>query len=326
MKKRVLLLARIVHATLACLAVPLWPLKGLLLRPFQGGERHHFWPCPLSADPPPTRRMELKTPDGKQLFFPTVGVCSLGHLQVNLVPLFLPEADVRQLLPDFLELAPQPVAPPGLHPVLMFLGHQHAVRPMPFRVSGMDYLEYILGVPYVRLTATDVHYRGPFAYMPRLFLDSAFAVLLGKLCGYAKQRSQIEATHNTYHVRNRSDNAPILSGMFQPLGDAFEPIPDSRSGNALRKLLEQPIIGDRLLGFTITTYLDFYLPWSKVQPAAAELTIHQAFLPGVVPHTYNVPALTHDTLGACRLASHWRLYPPLSVHDIMAEPPKRRHR
>ncbi len=119
--------------------------------------------------------------------------------------------------------------------------------------------------------------------MPRLFLDSAFAVLLGKLCGYAKERSQMEATHTTYHVRSRSDNAPILSGMFQPLGDAFEPIPDSRSGNALRKLLEQPIIGDRLLGFTITTYLDFYLPWSKVQPAAAELTIHQAFLPGVEP-------------------------------------------
>jgi len=322
-KRAVLLLAAAIHVLLMLVCALLWPLKGWLLRPFRGRERHHFWPCPLHTDPPPTSRMELKTPDGRQLFFPTMTVCSLGHLRVNLVPLFLPEADVRAMLPHFLRLGKQPVAPPGQHPVLMFLGHQHRVRPMPVRVSGMDYLEYILAVPFVRLTATDSRYRGPFAYMPRLFLDSSFPVFLGKLCGYAKERSLVRSTETTYDVRTVAGRAQVLSGTFRPLGDGFEPLPDSDSGNALRMLLEQPIIGNQLLGLTIATYLDFYLPWAKVQPADAELIINTPFLPGIVPGTHKVAGLTAGKLGACRLASHWRLYPPLDVHDMWSEPANR---
>src|SRR5262245_45667103 len=67
-----------------------------------------------------------------------------GTIDVRVAVLVLPDHVARQLLPDGLELAPQPVVPSGYHPVLVLCSREvfHT------RLGTMDYADVALGVPY----------------------------------------------------------------------------------------------------------------------------------------------------------------------------------
>src|SRR5688572_22995093 len=96
-----------------------------------------------------------------------------GQLDSVMAVLMLPKARVQRLLPVGLELAPNPLAPVGKHPVLVQLSHWR------FEFGNMDYDETMLAVPYVQLSSCDEPRRGPFLYMPRLYLNEELPRLLG---------------------------------------------------------------------------------------------------------------------------------------------------
>src|SRR5262245_50573450 len=113
--------------------------------------------------------------------YPHAEVYAVGTYQAATVLWSLPLAVAQALLPSGLELGPQQVAPPGEHPVLLMFGHHQGVRPNFLHVPGMEYLEFLVAVPHVQWVQRTDPYRGPFAFLPRLFLDRWLPTALGWL-------------------------------------------------------------------------------------------------------------------------------------------------
>ena len=106
-----------------------------------------------------------------------------GTIDTRVTVLVLPAADVQKLLPQGLELAPQPVVPSGFHPVYILSSHDT------FQAwfGDMDYQEMMLAVPYVQISEARGRYPGPYIYMPRLYLNDAVPRVLGvHLYGWEK--------------------------------------------------------------------------------------------------------------------------------------------
>ena len=71
-----------------------------------------------------------------------------GHLDVTVVILAPPAADVSAQLPRGLSLARQHMTPPGTHPLVLMFGQHSHVRPWFMRpAAGGSYDELIVATP-----------------------------------------------------------------------------------------------------------------------------------------------------------------------------------
>ncbi len=85
----------------------------------------------------------------KKFSFPADLISGSGRYQSWMVLLTMPSANVQQMLPAELELAPQAITPAGTHPLLLMFGHQLDVEIHlgPAEMFDMDYLEFVLDTP-----------------------------------------------------------------------------------------------------------------------------------------------------------------------------------
>jgi uncharacterized protein with NAD-binding domain and iron-sulfur cluster len=209
-----------------------------------------------------------------------------------------PREVVQQLLPEGLELAPQTLAGPGQHPVVLFFGWQDKVRPN-FSPLGMNYLEFIISVPYVRHADPALRQAvpGPFIYMPRLYLDKLSPVWLGVYAyGYRKALSQITADGDDYIVKEHRSGRPIVACSFKKAGSTGA-VTDFPHMSRVQRAYSLPLISRTILGTWLYSYFDFALGQALVQPIDMTVKIYNSEATGLTPGVYKVPSIEGGSLG-----------------------------
>lgn len=271
---------------------------------------------------------------GKASAYEGVGTID-AHVVVHLVP-----TDVaRSLLPLGLELAPQPVCLPDRHPLLLLFADDF------FQAwfGDMRYHELMIAVPYVRLEDSHAANRGPFLYMPRLYLDEAAPRLLGNLLyGFEKLDARIESDERRFRVERRDDGEPIVTARFEPVGTPMAP-QDFEHFETVRQLLEQPTISqatrivdddafadrDFLSPFLCTCVrYDFRDPTATFQGARAEVWLSPHTSPAGLPvGTFTTASLSEHALGSFRMRAPQVVSLPGPPDSVRYEPtPPRRRR
>lgn len=263
----------------------------------------------------------------------------IGTLDSHVVVLALPIEDVKRLLPAGLELAPQIVTPLGKHPVFVLLSHDH----FDAWFGDMDYHELMVGVPYTQLRETSAPNRGPFIYMPRLYLDQAIPRILGnRLYGFEKLPGEIDASETAYTVREPGGGATIVRAELSDTGTAAAPA-EFANFDLVRQLFEQPTVSQALrivdpdafhardaggpfLCSTVT--YAFGDPRASLQPSRIRLEVTEQLTPaGILAGTYEREGIDVAQLGSF----HLKVPQVVSLPGTCAEtryaaaPGKRRH-
>ncbi len=257
----------------------------------------------------------------------------VGTIDSRVVVLGLPRADVEELLPLGLELAPQTLTFPDKHPVFVMFSHDHFEA----WFGDMDYNELMVAVPYVQRTALHVANRGPFIYMPRLYLDEELPTRLGNLLyGFEKQRGMIVNGSDSYTVHSQDDGQLIASATFAEAGSPRSPssVPLFRS---VRKVFDMPTISQALRivdddafeerdfvspFLSCTVSYDFSDETATVQPLTATVEFTGALTPQGLPRgPIAVPSIQTDVLGAFRLKCNQVVSLPGSCADTQFHSP-----
>lgn len=249
-----------------------------------------------------------------------------GTMDAVVVVRVLPAEDVAELLPRGLELAPQPVVARGLHPVVVIAGHNHYEA----WFGDMHYNEALVAVPFVRRTDTHIPNRGPFLYMPRLYLDEQRPRRLGNLLyGYEKLEAQIDNAPGCFTVR-QGDADVVLEVDHTADVEAFAAARDLRL-ETVRELLEMPTISqssrivdpkafyrDAIESSFICANVRYLFddPSATVQPVHARLQVTKRLKPRALPtDTYEAPSLAESAIGAFRMRLPTRVSMPGNAAD-----------
>jgi hypothetical protein len=226
----------------------------------------------------------------------------VGDLDAAIALIAVPAASARAMLPDGLSLAPQNVTSSDQHPLLLMLGRQRNVRLALFS-TGADYLEFILAVPFVEHARPDRHARGPFGYLPCLFLDRRLPILVGRLLlAYDKRRAAISATDESYRVARARTEEPLVSARFRAVAGSSDRLPQP-----IAEILRLPVISRRARGAWRYSVADFALDRAEIEPIAIDLAIERPFVPGLP-----VRAFALDVGHTIRLRTSWRLTGPFA--------------
>jgi len=216
---------------------------------------------------------------------------------------------VARMLPNALELAPQTATPAGTHPVFFMFGRQSDVHSHLSRWPTMTYDEFVLGVPGTQWKSTTSTYRGPYFFMPRLFLNRLLPIGLGYLYGFAKELARVQVVNEAYQINSLWQNEALISDQFTPQGST-----DTVSNFPLFKTqmdwLNQPFIGQTLLGFYQRSHFDWDFDHAQIQAIEGQVTIAQTFKSGLPTGKFTFESLAQSALGAFQLRTHWRLSPP----------------
>ncbi len=239
-----------------------------------------------------------------------------GTISARVVVRAVPRIAVEQLLPRGIQIAPQPLCPSAWHPVFVVLSRNRFGA----WFGAMDYHEAMVGVPYVELAEPRSPCRGPFIYMPRLYLDADVPRRLGvHLYGFEKREGthEISPGRTRWVVRDSADQ-DVLSASFADDGAADAP--DRLANFAwVRKLFEMPTVSQALrivdaealgngaadqwfLGSTVRYLFDE--ADAQVRPLRAELQFGAALTPPGLPlDRHAAPSLREHVLGAFELSS-----------------------
>ena len=251
--------------------------------------------------------------------YPQYPAYAVGFYNTHVVNVLYDNDVIDGLLPDELERAPQTLSGPGQHPVTFLFGRHSHVRPNFIPFGGMNYYEFIFAIPFVQWKDPNAYtYRGPFAYMPRMFLDKLFPTILGHFYAYPKELARIHGG-NDYDVHSLLLDKPLLRGEFSPYG-APAPPDDFANFAPIREIFELPFIGQWEFGPYVCSKLTFLLDESMARPSDAVVEIQYEFLPGITPRLFTLPGLDVTPMGSFTLSVPWNLTLPFSCGCIECSP------
>ncbi len=262
-----------------------------------------------------------------------------GTIDTRVVVRVLRAADVANMLPRGLQLAPQPLVGPDRHPVFVSFGHNRFSA----WFGEMDYHELMIGIPWVEYEEERMAMRGPFIYMPRLYLDARVPQILGeRIFGYEKLAGVFAQEDDTWRIHD-ADGDALVSGEFASDGDARPP--EGWANFAwVRKLLEMPTISQSLRRFdrhartlgddrqrfvaSNVRYLLSGMDWDgqpvapTIEPLRATMTFGDgASLPPGLPADALVSgSLADGVLGAFRMRAQQVVSPPGPTADARYPP------
>ncbi len=240
--------------------------------------------------------------------WPRLPVHGQGTYRVRAVVLRLPAAQVASVLPPGMVLGS--TGADDLHPVLLFFGRQTDVRPNISPLRGWYYNETVVGIPDVHAPGSRAAYQGPFAFMPRLWLDRLAPVLAGVFgYGYAKTLAHIHTTHDAYAVH--AESGPLLAeARFSHAGAADRPHAFA-AWPALQRLLDQPLLAEPVPGVEIGSVLSFRTQTIRhITPLRASVTLSGTAIEGLSGGAFTASGLA-DLPAAFEMESHWRITPPM---------------
>lgn len=234
---------------------------------------------------------------------------------------------VASLLPRGLELAPQPIVHHRRHPVLFLFSDQQFGA----WFGDMEYREMAIAIPFVQRTDLHVPHRGPFLYMPRMYLNAKRPRVLGnRLYGFEKLDAKIEKTESTYVVEEL-DGDEVARLEYKADGDWVEPaaLPNFEK---VRRMFDLPTIsqGTRIYnqdawsdrgseGFFLGTNIRYHFdePETRIQPLHSTLTIDAELTPrGLRTDPYRSKSLAEAELGSFRMKVRQTVSLPDSPSDI----------
>ena len=194
----------------------------------------------------------------------------------------------------------------------MFFGHQRDVRPNVVPYFGMTYHEFIFAIPFVqwRQERHAPAYRGPFAYMPRLYLDKLWPTVLGYMYGYPKTLARIhQSEQGGYRVRDLVLDRPLIRATFRPEGESAPPAAFEHF-EAIRSIFKIPIIAKLEATPYLCSRMTFHLDEATLRSAPCTVELQDAILPGVLPDTRASRGLADQALGSFELRVPWELTLP----------------
>lgn len=228
----------------------------------------------------------------------------------------LPSDDVKSLLPDGLELV-QSVIKSDTHPVLLtFCVQSHVGAPF----TDFNYKELIVTVPYVQWDdahAPSYKYRGPFSYLPHLYLNETTPVKLGQWwAGDDKEIAQISQI-----VTDTGGNFRVIGNEFHPFAgkvivDAnWTTVGSYQNSSAFPSFVQHFAKGYNLP--SIGRYpkdggpwkclpQDYHTDQAQIMPAFGTVIIKHAFIGKFPTGTFNFTALGRSTPGGYRMKTAWQ--------------------
>ncbi|MDC3956111.1 acetoacetate decarboxylase family protein [Polyangium jinanense] len=255
---------------------------------------------------------------------PYQGMKLVGQWSVYGVTIALPREDVRWMLPDGLELGDQDLTHRDTHPVSLYFGHvrdAHMTFPR-FFPPEMTYFEQVVGVPYVyaKRPLCGGRVRGPFFYMPRLFLTNLLATLGGILFwGFPKKLVRVVEGTNPARTDGSYAVCPLYGGGDEILGlqwgatGAFEPATAVPSFQRQLEIMTQPLVSQQPLSVgPLLSCSDFDKLWreAEIRPLRTKTNIQEAFVPGLAPGRYSSEGIDQSPTGAFQLRAPWELSLP----------------
>jgi hypothetical protein len=160
------------------------------------------------------------------------------------------------------------------HDVVLIFARQRHVRPGPLPFGGAHYLEIAQLIPDVFHENVPSLQNIPFSYMPRLFVNSLAATLIGQnLYGFNKQVARIRDDDDSFSMRSAT---ATVRTWFERDGlpggiDSFAVIKN------LRDKLDQPLVGVQSDGNFVYSMLKYGLAGAVVQPIKGKMELSPAF-------------------------------------------------
>ena len=239
-------------------------------------------------------------------------VAAVGTYRSDCAVVPLPVETVRRMLPRGAAPGPQTLAPAGEHPVLFMFGRHHGVHPVVLPIRGGSYHEMITAVPFLEYGKPGGDpARGPYAFMPRLYLDDWIFVMLGWVYGYDKVRARIEDAPGRYRVSALLSGRTIVTGHFDPKGDAG-PVSGFPNFAAVAPAFQQPFLGKTFLGPIVCSIMTFELEKAVLRSAEARIAVDTAYVRGMPVREFRVPGIDAAPLGAFSIEVPWTLSYPMS--------------
>jgi hypothetical protein len=241
-----------------------------------------------------------------------------GQFIATMIATYADATELQALLPPDAELDPAHIHD-GKHAIIHMLGYTQNLRRVWNPLPGINYMEFAVGIPSVRINRKG-GYDFPFFYLPTLYLSRFYPVAMGLMVGYRKHWGWVSAKDKTYKIATLGGRK-ILSANFEvaksPDGTLLPPlVMGGENAVHWRDLLNQPHANP--FGPDEFLYLHYHWDWNAalLQPVTAEVEIFEA-LPGLHPGKYSFEPLDMGAwldgmapTGAFRLCAPFELLPP----------------
>ncbi|WP_234683759.1 NAD(P)-binding protein [Bradyrhizobium monzae] len=230
----------------------------------------------------------------------------VGDMSAFCVIVDVPIDAVKSMLPVGMKLHGAKSA--KTHEVVLVFAHQRNVRPGILPFGGTNYCEIFNIVPDIELENVPYLRQVRFCFMPYLLLDQLPPVVIGQtMYGFNKQLARIRSDNDSFEVRG-----PIarVGGHFNREGSPGDiaRFPDIF---AIRRTLEQPLVGLATDGSYICSIVDMHLDTATCQHATGTVQVGRPFSESPVSLTVN-KAPGHGPWGF-HLRNQWSLSLPVPV-------------
>ncbi len=239
--------------------------------------------------------------------YPLVGHCN------GKFALITADADFLQtLLPDDLVLAPQDYTPAGQHPLLLMFNDTWLQSNLNLEkaavatnsILNLHYNEFIVMLPFVKFKEPQYSDKGPYCYLPVLYLDSLLAVMGGRVFWeFNKLMAGFSVQPTEFAVTEESDGSTILSGLMLMAG-FFQPEKSIPNFQKIIPILTLPVIEHGPYGYVSSIYKIAYEN-NTISPTGVNFNnLVSQFMPSGLS---NSPAITENPLGSFLMNYDWKL-------------------
>jgi hypothetical protein len=235
-----------------------------------------------------------------------------GHCQGRFAFFSAASDFLQSLLPDDLVLAPQQYTPEGQHPLLLMFNdtwlksnlNLERIAAASDSVLNLHYNEFIVMLPYVQFKEPQYNDKGPYCYLPVLYLDSVLAVLGGRLFWeFNKQMAGFSVEALAFSVTAETGGNPILSGST-PIMGLLEPNDSIPNFQTITPILQLPVIEHGPYGYVSSVYKIFF---ENIDIAPAAIAVSNSACQFMPSGLITSPAITENPLGSFLMDYDWKL-------------------
>ena len=219
---------------------------------------------------------------------------------------------VQGLLPADLVLSSQQYTPEGQHPLLLMFNdtwlktnpNLEKIATASDAVLNLHYDEFIVMLPYVQFKEPQYNGKGPYCYLPVLYLDSILAVLGGRIFWeFNKEMADFDVQPTTFTVMEEGGTNMILSGLILFSG-FLQPDHSVPNFEKIAPILQLPVIEHGLYGYVSSVYKIFF---ENQDIAAAGVDVTNTSCQFMPPGLISSPAITENPLGSFYMDYDWKL-------------------
>jgi hypothetical protein len=236
--------------------------------------------------------------------FPLSGTCE-GRFSLTSVK----KDFLSSLLPLDLELASQCYTDNAHHPLLFIFDYTHlhfndflaTIAKENGAALALDYHEAIVMLPFVQFKDPAISPRGPFCFLPVLYLDSELAVWGGRIFWeFNKELATFDTSGTIFNVSPVSDassppiDVPYFTSLFDLRQTSF-PATGLPNFRAIEPILTLPVIEFGVFGYVSSIYK---IMFEKAIISPCATTINNDSCKYLPPGVLNSPPLTTDVLGS----------------------------